>query len=1273
VSLFPSDIRRALSRVLAAGVAAPVLAAALTWTVERARVGESDEAATARIRADVQQRFDAASRTLGDLAGATLAARDLIPAAGRDAESAQRLFDALAAALPHGAEATTGVTIYDASLAPIAWAGRVVDLPRARLETGPAVFVASDALGPRLVRVQPIADRDRPTRQRLGTIVAEQLLGEASETPSTGDAFVLPGAIAPVSLRPRGKGGRELPTNSFVIPSPEGQALADAWISPGDLAAARERARRLVLASLLAALGLTLAAAVVPLLELRRRARASVPFAAATAGVALLVVGFRIVLAFVARAIVADPSLVGPVALFANALMLAALLWLAVDLAERRRLSRPRRPLLAPGAATALHTAALFFAAGAAAAIMLAGYERFLSGFVGRAGLDPLYFSLHPLGASRAATSLGLVLLHAAAIWTAVLFFRLADIASRRGRSALLAAAVVASALLGAGAGMAAASRLWGPPPPVPFAVALAGSAVCAYALSRPRGVFRRASQGARLILLYLALLVPALALYPSLDAFSRDAKDRLVAGTFGPEALLVASRSDDGGPTIDQAFDVWSRTVLSEHRITSAIELYSANGQLVSRFALNLPEYTFPLHLATSCQWAVFEEVTSFAARDRHVLRATRGLCTDSGMVGSIVVRMMLDYGTLPFISSQRPYVESLQSEGENAAEAAPGRDVEFAVYGWSRAPLYTFGGGVWPLPDVVFQRLVESRQRFWETLAKDGGRQYRVYFLSDRSGIYALGYPLPSVFDHLVNAAELIVLVLVLWALLVGGGTLFSVVASPTPASGRALLREVRSSFYLKLWLAFLAAAVVPVFTLAFAARTYFANQFNASVQDDAVKTATVAQRLVEDYAALQPRQTGLAGLDDQVLILVSQAIDQDVNLFDPKRLQATSQPDLFATGVLPLRAPSDAYRTLVLNRLPSFVGVEQAGHSSYLLAAARVRAGQREGIVTVPLPLRAQEADRQIDRLDRQVIFWSVLFVILGAAVGYGMAQRIADPVNRLTRATRRIARGDLDARIAATSSDELRRLVEDFNRMAADLKRQRADAERTQRLEAWADMARQVAHDIKNPLTPIQLSAEHAQRVNLDRGRPLSPVLDNCVSAILTQVRLLRQIAAEFSSFASSPTARPEMTDVPALIVEVVEPYRAGLASRIAIDVEADADLPRVSIDRTLFARALTNVIENALHAMPGVGKLRLRTARAACGGHPAMIITVADSGAGMDPDALARIFEPYFSTKASGTGLGLTIAKRNVELNRGTIRVESERGAGTTVTITLPLE
>ena len=217
-----------------------------------------------------------------------------------------------------------------------------------------------------------------------------------------------------------------------------------------------------------------------------------------------------------------------------------------------------------------------------------------------------------------------------------------------------------------------------------------------------------------------------------------------------------------------------------------------------------------------------------------------------------------------------------------------------------------------------------------------------------------------------------------------------------------------------------------------------------------------------------------------------------------------------------------------------------------------------------------------------------------------------------------------------------------------------------------------MARQVAHDIKNPLTPIQLSAEHAARVNRDRGGPLSPVLDECVNAILGQVRLLRQIASEFSSFASSPTPRPEPTDVSALIDEVVEPYRTALTGRIAVEVSNSGALPQILLDRTLFSRALTNVFENAIHAMPGGGQLTIASGRDSVSGSDSLVVSVSDTGVGMGPEDLARIFEPYFSTKATGTGLGLTIAKRNIDLNGGTIEVASERGVGTTVRMRLPL-
>ena len=326
--------------------------------------------------------------------------------------------------------------------------------------------------------------------------------------------------------------------------------------------------------------------------------------------------------------------------------------------------------------------------------------------------------------------------------------------------------------------------------------------------------------------------------------------------------------------------------------------------------------------------------------------------------------------------------------------------------------------------------------------------------------------------------------------------------------------------------------------------------------------------------------------------------------------------------------------------------------------------MRAGGRDAILTVPLANRQREIEREIDDLDRGVHLAALFFVLLGAAIGLSMAERIADPVRRLTRATRRIARGDFDARIAVRSSDELRRLVDAFNSMAAELKAQRAQLERTHRLEAWAEMARQVAHEIKNPLTPIQLSAEHLRRVHADRGEPMGPVLESCVTSILGQVRLLRQICRRVLELRLVAHRAPRAGGRAAqLVADVVDPYRTGLGGRIEIDNHVAAPLPRgPRRSHARRARARQHRRERAARDA-GQGRARRSTPRPSDGHVDAR---VRDTGVGMDEEALARVFEPYFSTKTTGTGLGLPIARRNIELSGGTIEVESEKGEGTVV-------
>ena len=832
------------------------------------------------------------------------------------------------------------------------------------------------------------------------------------------------------------------------------------------------------------------------------------------------------------------------------------------------------------------------------------------------------------------------------------------------------------------------------------IAVALglvAGVLAPAWAFDRAFRTLRRGSQPARLVVLFAAVAVPSLAAYPSLAVSAasgrRDVIGRDIARQVADQrqdlqsslrtALAELDRSSDlldlvrasaeapSGPVpTDAAFLVWSRTTLATRRLTSSVELYDGGGRMVSRFALNLPETSVDqAWQEATCGWELFEEVSPFFAAERRLLHAGRGVCVEGQVVGSIVVHVVLDYANLPFLAAQNPYV-ALLGASESAVAAGEGRareDVAFVVYGWSRRPLYVSGGDAWTLPEPLFERLAASREPFWATIA-DANVVSDVYLLSDRGAIYAIGYPRPSLLAHLSNVAELVALASVIFVVLLAAVSLGARLGGRSPVSGRALFREVRASFSRTLFLAFVAAVVVPVVALALVTRAYMATSLRQDIEREATRTVLSASRVVEDFAAIESRgATNLPVLDDSLLVWLSRVIGEDINVFAGTGLLASSERTLFASGLLPTRTPGDTYRALVLEGRPTFLARESVGGYEYQVVSALVRVDDEQAIVSVPLTLRQRGIERQVDELDRRVLLAAIAFILLGSAIGYWAAERISDPVSRLTRATRRLAAGDLDAHVLVRTSDELGRLVEAFNGMADDLRRQRTQLERTNRLEAWAEMARQVAHDIKNPLTPIQLNAEHLRRVHVDRGRPLDGLVDECVNNILLQVRLLRQLASEFSSFASTPQARPAPTPLGPLLDEILAPYIPALAGRITFTHEGAEGLT-LQVDRGLLARALTNVIENALHAMPGEGRLAVRAAAADEG---RVRLDVVDSGVGMDAAALGRIFEPYFSTKATGTGLGLTTARRNVELNGGTIEVTSAQGVGTTVTMWLP--
>ncbi len=1286
-------------RLLVGGLAAAAIAAAVGFALEVRRFGTSTEGAVARTAAEVQGRFAGMTRVLGrvasDIANDPVAANAL--QVGPDA--ARLLFDDVDThSRREVEELDIAVTVYEKlGSTAAAWAGRPSDIPGERIRGPQAWFVTPSHLGLRLVHIRPIGPGDRP----LGVVAVEYPLSPSPAGASIARAeYLLSTRIGPASLRLQYEGaGEQVRPDSVVLRAPGGEPLVEASFAPEQIARARSEWRRQVLAAVLVVLAITILLLIGPALDRRAAARTHRAYCAATAVAAALLLAGAGVMWFALR-LVLESGLRWHAELLVSGATAAALVALLASPAVRLRIAwRARRH---SSSDRRLRFGLEQVLAGIAVAALVALFERMLRAVLDEASVDLRHFSLHPWSAERLTLLGGILAWHLAVLWAATLVVAASLSRWRLTRAWRLDAVLALACWVAPAVAVAvfAVTRQW----PIPALGMIAAAATCSVAaLLAPRAVawFRHATVAARILALFVSFLAPSLLLYPSVHFFTERNVRSVIASRFSVEArnhyqtlqerlaeartqidalplaehVRDSTAAQSGTPRTESAFFVWKQTALARERLTSAVELYDASGTLVSRFALNFPEYTQATQTgraAASCQWEVFGEAALFGSEERRMLHAGRSICegegADARILGAIVVHVVPDYRTLPFITSQSPYFEVFRS-GEGAPrEGTTGSDIAIVIYGWGLTPLYASGAVAWPIGDELFGRIYRSRDAFWTEIGR-GNSRWHVFLSNDRSGIYAIGYPVLTLFDRLVHLAELTTLAGAAYAIVLLGTAVFTRVSRERPRVGRALLREIRASFYRKLLLAFVLASIIPVLTLAFVIRAYFAGLLLQNVEAEAAKAASVAQRVIEESAALQ-RGAGqpVATPTDDDMIWISQVIDQDVNVFQGPRLVATSVLDLFASGLLPTRTPDHVYRAIALQRLPSYVGQDRIGTVPYMIAAAPVRAGGEDAILTVPLANQQREIEREIDEIDRGIHLATLFFILLGAAIGLSMAERIADPVRRLTRATRRIARGDFDERIAVRSADELRRLVDAFNSMAAELKAQRAQLERTHRLEAWAEMARQVAHEIKNPLTPIQLSAEHLRRVHADRGQPMGEVLESCVTSILGQVRLLRQISSEFSSFASSPTARPAPVDVPELAAEVIDPYRTGLAGRIDVDNQVTPPLPRVFVDRTLIARAISNIVENALHAMPGRGSLTL-TAAVEPG---AVLLRISDTGAGMDDEALTRVFEPYFSTKATGTGLGLPIARRNVELSGGQIDVDSAKGRGTTVTLRLPI-
>jgi two-component system, NtrC family, nitrogen regulation sensor histidine kinase NtrY len=395
-----------------------------------------------------------------------------------------------------------------------------------------------------------------------------------------------------------------------------------------------------------------------------------------------------------------------------------------------------------------------------------------------------------------------------------------------------------------------------------------------------------------------------------------------------------------------------------------------------------------------------------------------------------------------------------------------------------------------------------------------------------------------------------------------------------------------------------------------------------------------------------------------DAEVIILGGKLLDEDfvadlgnlsgaqIQIVDAEDRVIVGPEDRYGTGDRPLWEPK---KEVTYRRVPLPPGEGEK-------AAAFVAAGVSE---------------QELKDAQKRILIASAAAAIAGVLIswllGFLISRRILRPVHALVGGARRIAKGELEHRVSERFTGEIGELVYTFNTMVDDLVVYRRKLVRAERVAAWQEIARRIAHEIKNPLSPIQMSIETLRKAYASEHPEFKEIFDESTRAILEEVAALKKIVTEFSDFARLPKPTMAAQDLNVVVESAARLY-SNQEGGGSLTLTLSKNLPPVAIDREQIGRVVGNLLSNALWASGPEGRIDLATSVQ----NDRVVLTVTDKGQGMPAEVLEKVFTPYFTTRRDGTGLGLAIVQRIVEDHGGGIEIDSTEGKGTRVAISFPI-
>ncbi len=408
------------------------------------------------------------------------------------------------------------------------------------------------------------------------------------------------------------------------------------------------------------------------------------------------------------------------------------------------------------------------------------------------------------------------------------------------------------------------------------------------------------------------------------------------------------------------------------------------------------------------------------------------------------------------------------------------------------------------------------------------------------------------------------------------------------------------------------------------------------------------------------------------------LSARVGLDINVFRGNTLIASSRPQLVRDRLIDPRLPVEAYRALYVDGFKFSRTEERLGSFSYTAGYRAIpdEEGRAHFVISVPTLPEQDEIEEERARTVAYLFGALLLLVCVVLITASLLANALTRPIARLRDGIEAVAHGRFNRIRPLDTRDEISELVDSFNTMQDQLGESRRRLARQERQLAWREMARQVAHEIKNPLTPMKLSVQHLRRSFERRsdsdGGDFSALFSRITTTLTEQIDALARIANEFSSFARMPRRVEEPLDVNSVVEEAVALMQAEVPFGLEIDLIEEPLI--VHADREEVRRIFINLIKNAIQSIPEGrdGEISITTRSDTSEERRWAHATISDNGAGIPEDVRSKIFVPNFSTKTSGTGLGLAIVRKSVEDLLGEIGFETSEQEGTSFWVRLPL-